>query len=204
VAAEALVKATVFPDLDSSVTCEMASAAGDETDRVAIGAGKSTPIVFIGITCGSRGQKRRRPITWYLVGRLLRSDAGLASDYSCQPADTTLDGRQRQPRVMMFKQRGGRRRTSNLGRGGCLNRPFNLLNCEFVEGRSPGRYDVEPGAAGGTSKLDAAEFDRLRMKPLRTAERASDFSALIVGDSELVATLSGPFRAERFVPFHLL
>ena len=142
---------------------------------------------------------RRRPISWHLAGRL-RSKVGLASHYSCQPAASTLDGWQRQPRVMRFKQRGGRRRTSNLGRGGCLNRPFNLLNGEFVEGRSPGRYDVESGAAGRTSKLDAAEFDHLRMKPLRTAERASDLSSLVVGDSQLVATAGTGKYCQRFAP----
>jgi hypothetical protein len=194
------VKATVLPDLNSSVTCQMASAAGDETGRVAVGAEKSDPIVFIGIARGSRGQTRRRSISWHLVGRVLRSNFDLASNDSCQPAASTLDGRQPQPRVMRFKERGGRRRTSSLGRGGCLNRPFNLLNGEFVKGRSPGRYDVEPSGAGRTSKLDAAEFDQLRMKPLRTAKRASDLSSLVIGDSQLVATAGTRKYCQRFAP----
>jgi hypothetical protein len=178
----------------------MASAARDETGSVAIGARKSAPIVFIGVVRGGRDCPGGRSTVRHLAYRPRGNNIGFPPYYPSQPSDNSWSGSRQSRRGVSRRRRLGCRRRTGFKRAVCLCGFLNLLDRELVEGRSPGRHDVELGAAGRTPEFDAAQFNNLRMKPFRAAQRASDRSPLIVRDSQLVTTAGTRKYCQRFAP----
>jgi len=192
------MKTFTVPHLDRSITCKMASAsARNEAGCAAVGAAKSAPIVLGSIVGVSRDRLRRQRIGWPL--RLSgRKGADRTPRNSCQPADAGSDRRQGRRRVVRHIDSGCRRRS--VRRPTSTDGFLNLLDGKRVERRPPRRYDVEPGATARTSKLDAAEFDDLWMKPFGAAYRAGDLSSLIIRHPKISATAGTRKDCQRFAP----